>query len=461
MQAHHHTLWASSRCGRLLWLRTAHRSGTRLSLPRFAAAPSRDDCASATQVHLSRDPTLLGSLALEPYLPNSSLTVSLYALPECDLQTHSGVQWLSRQELFQRVLDEGAVVDSIDSVLSRGWGLPPGQLQSWLDGLSPSARETNHAAFAVAPGCLSFPVKSATLPPFNSTNMLVFLRDPEQHGGTDSSAVTEVGGCDHDADVLLVDPSPDEAGEPLFWSALAHADVAAALARGRLCVFITHHHHDHVAGLPLLDAAAQRAGVRVRVFASTRTHAQLHLGPRLHAVHVNGGERISVARGAHRLAVVAAPGHTDSHLCLHSHRGLLAAGDHTVGHGSAVLDAACGCMSAYLDTSRRLLHLHPLTTLVPAHGPSTTDPHALLTAYIAHRQAREDAILRACRQLLAERHGAATPDLLRTLTEQVYTDTPAAMLPLAVSNVRLHLQKLLKDRQLPDSVAAMLGQSRV
>lgn len=69
----------------------------------------------------------------------------------------------------------------------------------------------------------------------------------------------------------------------------------------------------------------------------------------------------------------------------------------------------------------------------PGHGAPVTDPAGRLDWLIAHRQSREAAILQALGQ---------APATARALAEQIYTETPPALLKAAERNVFAHLVDL-------------------
>ena len=66
-----------------------------------------------------------------------------------------------------------------------------------------------------------------------------------------------------------------------------------------------------------------------------------------------------------------------------------------------------------------------------------TDPPGVINGYIAHRMARETAILDA----LQRRREATVAELVA----DVYTDVPAALHPIAAHSVWAHLRKLTDE----------------
>jgi len=186
---------------------------------------------------------------------------------------------------------------------------------------------------------------------------------------------------------------------------VARALDGAALAR----VFITHWHPDHVSGLPALQDR----------------------WPRL-AVIESGGEPLPAGDGM--LERVPTPGHSPDHLCFFDREsGDLYCGDLVRRDGTIVIPASKGGnLREYLDSLRRVRDLAP-RRLLPGHGRIVDDPIALIDEYIAHREQREQQILKAILD------GARTvPDIVR----RVYPALPASLSGAAADSVRAHLVKL-------------------
>ena len=238
---------------------------------------------------------------------------------------------------------------------------------------------------------------------------------------------------------LLIDPGPD----------LAPHFEAIVRALGDLplhAILISHAHLDHTALTPALVAAT---GARVMAFGgatagrSTRMQALAEQG-------VMGGEGAdpafapddllvdgqSLDLAGLRLKVIHTPGHMGGHLCF-AHADTLFSGDHVMGWSTSLISPPDGDMAAYMSSLTKLTTQH-WARFLPGHGEAIADPSARLAALIAHRRAREAAILAAL-------HTApATPDQLATL---LYTDTPTALLPAAARNILAHLIDL-HDRNL-------------
>lgn len=200
----------------------------------------------------------------------------------------------------------------------------------------------------------------------------------------------------------LVDAGTGLAGHV---DAVARALAGAALAR----VFVTHWHPDHVKGLPALKDR----------------------WPSLAVVEAAGAP---VPAGDGVLEIVPTPGHAPDHLCFYDREaGDLYCGDLARRGGTIVIPASRGGdLRAYLASLRRVRDLQP-ARLLPGHGPIVDDPIALIDEYIAHREQREQQILKAILE------GARTvPDIVR----RVYPALPASLSDAAAESVRAHLVKL-------------------
>jgi len=102
-----------------------------------------------------------------------------------------------------------------------------------------------------------------------------------------------------------------------------------------------------------------------------------------------------------------------------------------VDHGSS--------LRAYLASLRRLAALAPARVL-PGHGPIIDAPVALIDDYLKHREMREQQVLAA----IAE--GIADPD---ALVARIYPGLDAGLLAAARVTVEAHLEKLREDGRVP------------
>lgn len=262
------------------------------------------------------------------------------------------------------------------------------------------------------PGTLAFPLASLTLPPATTTNAFLLGF----------------------GDAVLVDPG---AADPAETARLVTALAAARERLGRrvVAIWLTHHHPDHIAGVQAL-----RCALDVPVLAHPRSAARLlTAGVSLDGVLEDGHVVELAGEPPMRVRILHTPGHARGHLCfLDEERGTLIAGDLLSGLGTVVIDPPEGNMDEYIASLERMHTLAP-RTLLPAHGAAIHDARAKLGEAIAHRLAREHKVLTAWRA--GERDA-------ETMIDAVYDDTPGAARPLAVRQIRAHLERLQRQGQL-------------
>ena len=214
----------------------------------------------------------------------------------------------------------------------------------------------------------------------------------------------------------VVDPGP-------LLDVHTQAVFAAAQARGGLGgIAVTHDHADHVDGLLALRDLA--GGVPVG--AARYERADVRLGD---------GDAFGP------FAVLATPGHAPDHLAFVAGDACFT-GDAVLGRGSVFVAPDPGALRGYLAGLEHLQALD-LATICPGHGPAVDDPAAKLGEYLAHRRAREDALV------------AALGDGLRSaddLLDRVWSDAPRDLRLAATVTLAAHLDKLDEEGRLPDGV---------
>lgn len=233
--------------------------------------------------------------------------------------------------------------------------------------------------------------------------------------------------------VAVIDPGPADS--------VHLAALRAALAPGERVevILVTHPHLDHS---PLARPLAEATGAPVAGFGPP-TAGRSPLMQRLASeaglgggegvdltfapdVTLTEGERLSGAWG--EITVLHTPGHFAGHLCF-GWAGELFCGDQVMGWAPSLVSPPDGDMGCYMASLARLA-AEGWHRLHPTHGASINDPAARIAELVAHRRGREATILAAL---------STGESDLATLTDRVYVDTPATLLPAARRNLLAHL----------------------
>jgi glyoxylase-like metal-dependent hydrolase (beta-lactamase superfamily II) len=210
-------------------------------------------------------------------------------------------------------------------------------------------------------------------------------------------------------------------------------------------ILITHTHNDHSPAAAAIKAAT---GAKTYGFGP---HGSGRPEERVGGQTEEGGDRDFVPdvklrdgdvvqgggdRGGWHIGAVETPGHTSNHLCFALHEeSTLFTGDHVMGWSTSVISPPDGDMAAYMRSLNKLLFRSD-AVYWPTHGPSITDPKPFVQAFIAHRQERSAAIVKA----LAK--GDAT---IPQIVARVYVGLDPKLTAAAGRSVYAHLVELVEQ----------------
>ena len=230
-------------------------------------------------------------------------------------------------------------------------------------------------------------------------------------------------------EVAVIDPGP-----PMD----AHLEaLKRALAGERVThVFTTHTHMDHS---PLAHPLAQWAGCKVYGIPDpSGTHDQVSLeedgeeGFKPDVV-VKDGDMFTGPGWT--LEAITTPGHMSNHVCYAlREENALFSGDHIMGWSTTVISPPDGNMGDYYRSLDKV-KARGFATLWPTHGPPVRDANAFIDAYVAHRRAREEAIVARLK---------AGDTKIFDMVKVIYKDVDARLHPAAARSVLAHLIYLVE-----------------
>lgn len=234
--------------------------------------------------------------------------------------------------------------------------------------------------------------------------------------------------------VTVIDPGP-----PMR----AHLDaILAGLAPGETVarILVTHAHVDHsplarelaaATGAPVFGfgpAAAGRSPVMDDLAAQGLTAGGEGVDTAFAPdARLADGEALDIGGGL-TVTALHTPGHMGNHLCFALNDAVFT-GDHVMGWASTLISPPDGDVAAFMASCAKLA-ARPARVFYPAHGAPVTDPAARLAWLTDHRRSREAEVLAAL---------GPTPARIGTLARMIYTDIPAALMPMAERNVFAHL----------------------
>ena len=236
--------------------------------------------------------------------------------------------------------------------------------------------------------------------------------------------------------LAVIDPGPDDA---------AHLEaILSALRPGQHIshIFVTHAHLDHS---PLAARLGAETGAPVLAFGD-------HLSGRSDVMQelaasglMRGGEGVdagfmpdttladgeTVSGDGWSLTAHWSPGHFGNHMCF-AWDDVIFTGDLVMGWASSLVSPPDGDLTDFMASCRKIKALRA-SVYHAGHGAPITDPTGRMDWLINHRLSREAAILQ---------HLSQGPATAQALTQAIYTDTPAPLLPAATRNVLAHLVDL-------------------
>lgn len=263
----------------------------------------------------------------------------------------------------------------------------------------------------IHPGMQGIPLKSPTLKPAITTNLVIVGRDP----------------------YYLIDPGthyPEEL--QLLDKILQHGISSIDGIKG---ILLTHYHEDHWRSVPYLqehynipvlchEETKKRIGNEIQIEKTLKDGDILKLG---------------FDDKSHKdwnLEVIYTGGHSVDHITfLDSRFNALIAGDFVSGIGTVLVED----MGQYFTGLRRLLQLNSIGIILPAHGPMHYDGQKLLQQYLDHRLERQQLILEAWIQVKKSSLS------INEIVKYAYQDVPESYHSLAARQVETYLRYFLEE----------------
>jgi glyoxylase-like metal-dependent hydrolase (beta-lactamase superfamily II) len=233
-------------------------------------------------------------------------------------------------------------------------------------------------------------------------------------------------------EVAVIDPGP-----PLdkHFEALRRALQGERVTH----VFTTHTHLDHS---PLAHPLAQWAGCKVYGTPDpSGSHDTVSLEEDgeegfMPDVVVKDGDVFTGPGWT--LEAITTPGHMSNHVCYAlKEENALFSGDHIMGWSTTVISPPDGNMGDYYRSLDKV-KARGFATLWPTHGPPVQDANTFIDAYVAHRRARESAILARL---------AAGDALIFDMVKVIYKDVDVRLHPAAARSVLAHMIYLVEAGQ--------------
>lgn len=162
------------------------------------------------------------------------------------------------------------------------------------------------------------------------------------------------------------------------------------------CLVLTHHHHDHVDGVPSLrDTLPQSSSFAIHKLPDKHSDTEW--------LSLRDGQKFSLQQGKQCLEIIQTPGHTVDSICLQWREGSRLLGiftaDTVLGHGSSVYEDLSAYMASLDTLQTKLEECQPRSIpLFPGHGQVRDDGLKTVREYRQHRIDRENEIIAILRE---------------------------------------------------------------
>jgi glyoxylase-like metal-dependent hydrolase (beta-lactamase superfamily II) len=233
--------------------------------------------------------------------------------------------------------------------------------------------------------------------------------------------------------VAVIDPGPaDDRHLAAILAALSPNETISH-------IFVTHTHLDHSG---LVGQLAQRTGSRTYGFGPATAGRSIAMGRLSEKLSLGGGEGVDhdfnpdvcladgdeIAGEDWSLVALHTPGHLGNHMCF-ACDDILFSGDHVMGWSTSLISPPDGDMTDYMASLRKVSERN-WQRFLPGHGSPVPKPALRLAELIAHRKAREAALLSALDARVTD---------IAALVRAVYLDLGANLVPAAKRNCLAHL----------------------
>lgn len=233
--------------------------------------------------------------------------------------------------------------------------------------------------------------------------------------------------------LAVIDPGPDDERHL--------AAILSAVQDGQSIthILVTHTHLDHS---PLAPALSKATGAPILAFGDAQAGRSAVMQTLAANGEIGGGEGVDmsftptqivadgdvIAGDRWELEAIHTPGHIGNHLAF-GWRDACFVADHVMGWASSLVSPPDGDLTDFMASCQKL-RAREWRVFYPGHGAQVNAPAERLDWLIAHRRAREAAILETL---------AGAPRNAAALAAAIYTDTPTPLLGAATRNVLAHL----------------------